>query len=129
KTIINLVRSMNFSLLILNSLLLLSVLTTGTTSLLSKPEKGTHDSFLMETTSTEDSPLVEFIIDRNNKESITAEKEIRKTLSYAKMPYANMEPDSRGQLNPSSTTRVVVILNVDFLPEPAMESLIRFISQ
>jgi hypothetical protein len=74
-------------------------------------------------------PLVVFLVDKTDKESVNYNNELRKTINYTKIPYQQLDIatfNKNAQLPKS--TKVVVIRDTKKLSKLAMQSLITFVN-
>lgn len=76
-----------------------------------------------------ETPLVEYIINPKNKQSILCNRHVKKSLNYAKIPYRQRQLKEFNQ-NPnlSPSTQVLAIYNLTPLSENATEKILEFVS-
>ncbi|WP_162984864.1 DUF2194 domain-containing protein [Mesonia aquimarina] len=76
-----------------------------------------------------ENPLVTYLVNNQNPQSITCNKQIRKALDYAKIPFGKISLENFNQdAKIPKTSRVVVIYDLKPLSNKAMESVVQFVA-
>src|SRR5699024_6024767 len=78
---------------------------------------------------TEDSYLVEFLLDTKQPGDKSIQREIGKALEYAKITYHTLSLKKGKKLALSETTKVLIVGNIDHVAHDQIEKLVAFVSR
>lgn len=73
--------------------------------------------------------FVELLLDSNNVLDHQVKLELGKTLEYAKIPYAVVSIDDTKRLKLTRNTQVLVVRNIDVLPDSLIKDIIVFVAK